>query len=90
VLDAGAFPEDCSRAELVVTALTAPRDCGALTIDAARLSAFGAHAVRIDGEPGRYSFDIETERTAFPRPWQAGGGEGPADSPKVSTSATGP
>jgi competence protein ComEC len=79
VLDAGAFPEDCGRAEIVVTALAAPRDCGALAIDAARLAAFGAHAVRIGGEPGRLSFDIRTERSVFPRPWQAGGREAPAD-----------
>jgi competence protein ComEC len=73
VLDAGAFPEDCGRADVVVTALTAPRDCGALAIDAAQLAAFGAHAVRIGGEPGRLSFDVRTERSVFPRPWQAGG-----------------
>jgi competence protein ComEC len=79
VLDAGAFPEDCGRAEIVVTALAAPRDCGALAIDAARLAAFGAHAVRIRGEPGRSSFEIRTERGVLPRPWQAGGGEAPAD-----------
>jgi competence protein ComEC len=79
VLDAGAFPEDCGRVEIVITALAAPRDCGALAIDAARLAAFGAHAVRIDGEPGRVSFEIRTERSVFPRPWQAGGGEAPAD-----------
>jgi competence protein ComEC len=90
VVDAGAFPEDCGRADLVVTALAAPRDCGALAIDAARLAAFGAHAVRIDGEPGRLGFDIRTERTAFPRPWQADGGEPPADLSEVSTSARGP
>jgi competence protein ComEC len=79
VLDAGAFPEDCGRVDVVVTALAAPRDCGALAIDAARLAAFGAHAVRIGGEPGRLSFDIRTERSVFPRPWQAGGGEASVD-----------
>ena len=90
VLDVGAFPEDCGRAEIVVTALEAPRDCGALAIDAARLAAFGAHAVRIGGEPGRYDFDVRTERSLFPRPWQAGGAEAPPEASVLSTSARGP
>jgi competence protein ComEC len=75
VLDAAAFPEDCRRADVVVTPLAAPVDCSAeLVIDRARLESHGAHAVRMagagDGDPP--AFDLRTDRSAFPRPWQAG------------------
>jgi competence protein ComEC len=75
VLDAGAFPEDCDRAEIVVSPLEAPRSCrAALVIDAARLARSGAHELRygLDGPSG--GIDVTMERSAFPRPWQAGGG----------------
>jgi competence protein ComEC len=74
VLDPGAFPEDCDRADAIVTPLTAPRDCRAtLVIDAPRLARHGAHAVRFDNDGSVNGAAVATERTAFPRPWQAGG-----------------
>jgi competence protein ComEC len=74
VLDAGAFPEDCSRAEIVVSPLTAPRSCrAALVVDAPRLARSGAHAVRYGGGGPRGGVSVTAERSAFPRPWQAGG-----------------
>jgi competence protein ComEC len=76
VLDAAAFPEDCRRAEIIVTPLAAPVDCGAkLVIDRARLDKFGAHAVRMarGGGGNPPTFDLRTDRSAFPRPWQGGG-----------------
>jgi competence protein ComEC len=68
VLDAPAFAEDCRRADIVVTPLAAPPNCAAaLVIDAARLSRFGAHALRLrDGGPL-----VSVER-AVARPWQTG------------------
>jgi competence protein ComEC len=66
-----AFAEDCLRAEIIVAALQTPDECRrALLVDRARLARYGAHAIRLNG-PGE--FVITTERTSFPRPWQAGG-----------------
>lgn len=74
VSDPAAFIEDCRRAEIIATPLRAPADCGAaLIIDTDRLAAFGSHAVWISLDGGRPHYEIETERGAFPRPWQAGG-----------------
>ena len=51
VKDGRAFPEDCARAALVITALRAPPDCAApLVIDRRRLAERGAVAVRLDGD----------------------------------------
>ncbi|GJE40245.1 competence protein ComEC [Methylobacterium persicinum] len=51
VRDARAFPEDCARAAILISALTAPPNCAApVIIDRRRLSAFGAAALRV--EPG--------------------------------------
>jgi competence protein ComEC len=73
VLDPGAFPEDCSRADVIVTPLAAPRGCRAsLVIDARRLALHGAHAVRFDSSGSENGAALTTERTLFPRPWQAG------------------
>jgi competence protein ComEC len=48
VHDPAAFPEDCSRAEIIVTPIAGPASCGAsLVIDRRRLDRFGAHAVRL-------------------------------------------
>jgi competence protein ComEC len=70
VSDPAAFAEDCRRADVIATALAAPADCrAALVIDSAALQRFGSHAIRV-GEAGS-AFVIETERSAFPRAWQA-------------------
>jgi competence protein ComEC len=72
-LDPAAFPEDCERADLVVTPLVAPAACAAsLVIDARRLRRYGAQAVRIEGLGGERRFATATERLESPRPWQAG------------------
>jgi competence protein ComEC len=74
VLDPAAFPEDCRRAQIVVTPHSAPVDCRApLVVDAPRLQRLGAHAVRITEGAADPVFAVATERSAFPRPWQAGG-----------------
>ena len=71
VLDPSAFAEDCEPAAVVATRLTAPTDCAApLVIDAARLSRFGAHAIRVGSEDGKPIFRVTTDRSATPRPWQ--------------------
>jgi competence protein ComEC len=73
-MDAAAFAEDCRRAQIIVTPLIAPIDCEALlVIDAPKLERLGAHAVRISGREGDFAFSITTERSLFPRPWQAAG-----------------
>jgi competence protein ComEC len=75
VLDPVAFAEDCRRADIVVTPLTAPVDCRApLVIDGDQLGRFGAHAVRTDIEAGAPVFTLRRARSIAPRPWQAGGG----------------
>jgi competence protein ComEC len=87
VRDPAAFAEDCERAAVIVTPLVAPSDCeAALVIDRQRLSRFGSHAVTIGVGSGVPSFSVVTERSAFPRPWQAGG-ERPAG---ISTSGAAP
>ncbi len=74
VLDPVAFAEDCRRADVVVTPLAAPIDCrAALVIDAERLARFGSHAVRVDAGSEPPQFNVTTERSASPRPWQAHG-----------------
>jgi competence protein ComEC len=68
VLDPAAFPEDCRRADIVVTPLDAPADCrAALVIDAQRLQRFGAHAVRLEQGVGT---SVATARSETPRPWE--------------------
>jgi competence protein ComEC len=50
VRDRRAFPEDCARAAVLVTSLTAPPTCtGPLVIDRRVLAAHGAVALRADG-----------------------------------------
>jgi competence protein ComEC len=74
VLDAAAFPEDCRRADAIVTKLKAPADCAArLVIDGPQLERFGAHAVRVSKGGSGPAFVVTTATSAFPRPWQAGG-----------------
>jgi competence protein ComEC len=75
VRDPVAFPEDCRRADIVVTPLTAPADCQArLVVDGRQLDRFGAHAIRADVEHGAPVFAVRRARSTAPRPWQAGGG----------------
>ena len=51
VKDRRAFPEDCARASLVITALRAPTDCAApLVIDRRRLAERGAVSLSVSGE----------------------------------------
>ena len=72
VLDPAAFLEDCARATIIVTALSAPADCAApLVIDANALKRSGAEAVRIEIENGKPKFRVTTELSGTPRPWQA-------------------
>jgi competence protein ComEC len=85
VLDPAAFTEECRRADLLVTPLNAPTDCPVtLLIDKPRLAQFGAHAVRIENAGTELRFAVTTERSAFPRPWQARG------KPPVNISAGAP
>lgn len=70
VLDPAAFAEDCARARVVVTALTAPGDCrAALVVDRPKLARYGAHSVWFD-RAGASTFRVTTARSATPRPWQ--------------------
>jgi len=74
ITNPGAFAEDCRRAEIVLTPLNAPADCEALlVIDAPKLERLGSHAVRVSRQDGEFAFSVTTERSLFPRPWQAGG-----------------
>jgi competence protein ComEC len=74
ILDPAAFAEDCTRAAIVVTPLTAPADCAArLIVDGPRLARYGAHAVRLGDAAGRPSYLITTAGRERPRAWEAGG-----------------
>ena len=76
VLDPAGFSEDCSHATVIATAFTAPESCGAaLVIDAPKLARFGAHAVRVNGSPEVPAFEVTTELSGNPRPWQGRAGE---------------
>jgi competence protein ComEC len=66
VLDRAAFEEDCARAEVVVSALTAPADCAALTFDERKLAKTGAVGLAWDGT----QFVVAADRAALEdRPW---------------------
>jgi competence protein ComEC len=66
VLDRAAFEEDCARAEVVVSPLTAPADCAALTFDERKLAATGAVGLDWDGT----RFVVTADRAALEdRPW---------------------
>jgi competence protein ComEC len=66
VTDRSAFEEDCERAAIVVSALTAPANCRALTFDERRLAETGAVGLNWDGE----RFVVSAERGALEdRPW---------------------
>ena len=66
VLDRAAFEEDCTRAEVVVSPLTAPADCAALTFDERKLTTTGAVGLDWDGT----RFVVAADRAALEdRPW---------------------
>ena len=66
VLDRAAFEEDCARADVVVSALTAPADCAALTFDERKLATTGAVGLVWDGT----RFVVAADRAALEdRPW---------------------
>ena len=67
MLDEPAFEEDCSRAAIVISRLTAPKDCqAALVIDRQRLAASGALVVRFKANAAILD---PTRREGDPRPW---------------------
>jgi len=67
VLDPRAFPEDCARADIIVSPLFAPARCGArLVLDRAKLAKTGAVALRFRGE----RIEVTRERSRNEdRPW---------------------
>jgi competence protein ComEC len=67
VIDRAAFEEDCERAAIVVTALTAPKNCRARDVfDERRLALTGAVGLIWDGE----RFVATSDRSALEdRPW---------------------
>ncbi|RBP08570.1 competence protein ComEC [Roseiarcus fermentans] len=68
VLDRLAFDEDCSRAEIVVSSLTAPGDCGAkFVFDERALARLGAVGLTWSDDKG---FALAADRTTLQnRPW---------------------
>ena len=68
VLDRLAFDEDCARAEVVVSALTAPRDCKAkFVLDETALARFGAVGLTWSDDNG---FTLTADRSPLEnRPW---------------------
>ncbi len=68
VLDRMAFDEDCERAEIVVSALTAPADCGAkFVLDEKALARFGAVGLTLRTDGG---FALTADRATLQnRPW---------------------
>ncbi len=68
VTDRSAFEEDCARAAVLVSALTAPADCEAQVFDKRRLELTGAAGLVWDGS----RFLVATDRSAVEdRPWSA-------------------
>ena len=68
VTDRSAFEEDCARAAVLVSALTAPADCEAQVFDKRRLALTGAAGLVWDGS----RFLVATDRSAVEdRPWSA-------------------
>ena len=76
VVDRAAFEEDCARAAVVVSALTAPADCKALTFDERRLAETGAVGLTWDGA----RFVVAADRGALEdRPWSRAPRRAPSD-----------
>jgi competence protein ComEC len=66
VIDRAAFEEDCERAAIVVSALTAPEGCRAEVFDERRLAKTGAVGLVWDGR----QFTVQSDRsTQQDRPW---------------------
>ena len=66
VIDRAAFEEDCKRAAIVVSALTAPASCRAMLFDERRLASTGAVGLNWDGQ----RFVAAADRGALEdRPW---------------------
>ena len=66
VIDRAAFEEDCERAAIVVSALTAPASCRAMLFDERRLASTGAVGLNWDGQ----RFVAAADRGALEdRPW---------------------
>ena len=89
VLDPAAFPEDCRRADIVVTPLAAPADCRApLVIDAPRLAALRCACGAASKATRRAGFAID-DRSAPPFRGRGRPAAATADEP-VSISAAAP
>ncbi|MGD1037171.1 MAG: ComEC/Rec2 family competence protein [Roseiarcus sp.] len=66
VTDRSAFEEDCARASVILSALTAPAECQAQVFDERRLALTGAVGLVWDGA----RFQVATDRSALEdRPW---------------------
>ena len=67
------FYEDCRRADLIVTELSAPNFCreNTLVVDRAQLKSSGAHTLYVHWNAGNSNarFQIETAVPALRRPW---------------------
>ncbi len=70
VVDRMAFDEDCARAEVIVSALSAPADCGAkFVLDDKALARFGAVGLSWSDDKG---FTMSSDRSTLQnRPWSA-------------------
>jgi len=65
-----ALPEDCARADILVSALPVPADCRArIVIDRDSLATGGAHALFVEAR-GTADLRMETARSTVRRPWQ--------------------
>jgi competence protein ComEC len=66
VIDRAAFEEDCARAAVLISPLTAPANCAAATFDERQLAATGAVGLVWDGT----RFVVSTDRAPLEdRPW---------------------
>jgi competence protein ComEC len=75
-IDRSAFEEDCARAAVLVSALTAPADCAAQTFDERRLALTGAVGLVWDGA----RFVVAADRSALEdRPWSPAPRRAPPD-----------
>ena len=65
------FYEDCRRAHIVISELSAPAYCGqtALVIDRTRLKAGGSHSVRINDSKNPDAFVVKTSIPNIKRSW---------------------
>jgi len=76
VVDRAAFEEDCARAAVLASALTAPADCKAQVFDERRLAETGAVGLAWDGA----RFRVAADRSALEdRPWSPAPRRAPPD-----------